>query len=292
MVLKDTTTTKKEKYENKNMMRKGNNLFMCFRPVVLEPDGSGREINDPFLTYIAVQRNKESVVFPKKALSEKDDEKSLSFEAIKEEDFPAGKKIGGSRRFSHVLKAVLFEASMARKIKKGKSDKKSSHSLSESARYSYQKSSHKDQFDFDFGFGQRIISRTASALATSPSASTATSYCPSCSSSLVAKPTSFASNSTESKPTYENVKQQYRQRGYDTTCKSGLFLMLISLLVLVFWGKICAIVYTSTWFCFVARWINVKVMTDLTDPSENSSECKRKIVMEGLLARERGSFPC
>ncbi|GMN63018.1 hypothetical protein TIFTF001_032095 [Ficus carica] len=276
----------KTKSKNKTTRSKGNNLFMCFRPVgVLEPDGSGRE-GDPVLAYIAVQRKKESVaVFPK--ASPANDTVAVPSEE-KEEDFH-GKKISGSRRLSDVLKAVFFEVSLARKIKKVRSNKKTpSKFLSESARYDYHNSTNKDDFEFDFDFGQRI-SHSVSALATSSSTLSATnsnSLCPSCPSSSVTKTTPFRSTSTRSRKTQENVHHQYSQKD------CGLLLMLISLLVLVFWGKICAIFCTSTWLFFMPRGIKYHDRIESPPPAENSSEFKRKIVMEGLLARERGSYRC
>lgn len=274
----------KTKSKNKTVRSKGNNLCMCFRPVgVLEPDGSGRD-GDPVLAYIAVQRKKESVaVFPK--ASPANDTVAVPSEE-KEEDFRE-KKISGSRRLSDVLKAVLFEVSLARKIKKARSNKKTpSKFLSENARYNYHNSTNKDDFEFDFDFGKRI-SHSVSALATSSStlsAANSNSLCPSCSSSSVTKTTPSRSTWTRSRKTHENVHHQYSQND------SVLLLMLISLLVLVFWGKICAIFFTSTWFFFILRGIKYHDRIESPPPAENSSEFKRKIVMEGLLARERGNY--
>lgn len=143
--------------------------------------------------------------------------------------------------------------------------------MSENARFNYQVSSNEDR---DFDFGQRIISRSASDLVTSSSSSSSlavanSTLCPSCSSS-------FESKSTQ-------------MRGYDSS-DCGLVLLLLSLLTLVFWGKICAIFCISTWLFLMPRWMPAK---KLTWTETNSSEgCTKRIVRERLLGRDRGSFRC
>lgn len=76
--------------------------------------------------------------------------------------------------------------------------------------------------------------------------------------------------------------------------KINYCLIFISLLVLVLWGKVCAIVCTSTWLYFVPHWNHdKKIMPEnVTDSSKfDSKEYKKKIVIEGLLERDhsRGS---
>ena len=187
----------------------------------------------------------------------------------------------------------------ARKSKKGKSDKKTPKPLGiESARYNFQERSN---IEDDFDFGQRIISRSVSALATSSSAATAASnilLCPTCSSSLTAaKTTSFGSISSGSKKTStiatpisheNNIVEQQSQKEYYRSCNRGLFFMLLSLLVLVFWGKICCIFWTSTWLFIVPRWMVKDGRVDSSLAAMRPSEFKKKVVMEGLLARDRG----
>lgn len=134
----------------------------------------------------------------------------------------------------------------------------------ESARFNSQETSKNlDQSDY----GQRIISRSLSALATSSSASSASdSLCTKCSSLI-------------------SITNPNERDYYESNC--GLFLMLISLLVLIFWGRVCAIFCTSTWLFLMPRWTIKNNRID-----ELSPERKRKIVMEGLLSRQRRSFIC
>ncbi|KAK8648501.1 hypothetical protein V6N13_129252 [Hibiscus sabdariffa] len=69
-------------------------------------------------------------------------------------------------------------------------------------------------------------------------------------------------------------------------------LLLASLLVLVIWGKICAIFCTSTVLVFVNRWTKLikrgppdKFTVDLRVPEIDSKLYRKKIIMEGLLER-------
>lgn len=70
---------------------------------------------------------------------------------------------------------------------------------------------------------------------------------------------------------------------------TGLSLLLLSLLVLIFWGKVCAILCTSTWLFFMPGQskggdlaVNMVGMLDV-----DSDEYKKRIILEGLLERNR-----
>lgn len=84
----------------------------------------------------------------------------------------------------------------------------------------------------------------------------------------------------------ENMQMQEHGKG----CYSpniGLCFILVSLFVLVLWGKCCAIFCTSTWLFLVPRWTIAK------NPSENlvihspqlDSDYKEKITLRGLFQR-------
>ena len=68
----------------------------------------------------------------------------------------------------------------------------------------------------------------------------------------------------------------------------GFCLPLICLLVLIFWGKIFAILCTSIGF-FMVRWSSRCALPKVgTKSSEfDSDEHKKKVIMEGLLKRDR-----
>ncbi|KAK8527343.1 hypothetical protein V6N12_054561 [Hibiscus sabdariffa] len=69
--------------------------------------------------------------------------------------------------------------------------------------------------------------------------------------------------------------------------------LLTSLLVLVIWGKVCAILCTSTVLVFANRWIKLVkqgssdniTVNDRSLPEIDSRLCRKKIIMEGLLER-------
>lgn len=69
---------------------------------------------------------------------------------------------------------------------------------------------------------------------------------------------------------------------------AGLFLLLICLLVLIFWGKICAIFCTSTWFFLVPRSTRLCVSPEAGKEFYSGigfEKNKKKVIMEGLLER-------
>ncbi|XP_062109883.1 uncharacterized protein LOC133821754 [Humulus lupulus] len=236
--------------KTKSSSKKGGNLFMCFRQEEVDPDVSGRV--ESVVTYIAMRKKGNShVVLP----------------AADEED--TGIKKSGSRRFSMAV---------TKKSKKGKSDTKSSSKLiSESARFNYQVSTNNDDFDY----GQRILSRSVSALATSSalaiantnSSGTTSTLCSSCSSSLITETTPFVGS--------DSAKLVKYDRGYES-CDCGLVLMILSLFVLVFWGKLCAIFCTTTWLFLMPRLMmpvkksstSSSAKSNSSTSSSSSSECK------------------
>ncbi|KAJ8630814.1 hypothetical protein MRB53_024137 [Persea americana] len=62
-----------------------------------------------------------------------------------------------------------------------------------------------------------------------------------------------------------------------------LFLLVVSFSVLVVWGRLCAIVCTSTWLYFVPR--SVDETTKLQAREER--ECQKKVVTEGVSCRQQ-----
>ncbi|RWR84411.1 60S ribosomal protein L44 [Cinnamomum micranthum f. kanehirae] len=62
-----------------------------------------------------------------------------------------------------------------------------------------------------------------------------------------------------------------------------LYLLVVSFSVLVVWGRLCAILCTSTWLCFVPR--SVDETTKLQARGER--ECKKKVVTEDVSCRQQ-----
>lgn len=98
---------------------------------------------------------------------------------------------------------------------------------------------------------------------------------------------SFRSNSSEFKPKQDNM--QGNGKGHTSTI--GLCLVLVSLMVLVLWGKVCAILCTSTWLFLVPRCSKARInnlsQKILDYEGIDSKEYKKMIIMEGLLERSR-----
>lgn len=67
----------------------------------------------------------------------------------------------------------------------------------------------------------------------------------------------------------------------------GLFLLLISFSVMIFWGRVCAILCTSTWFYFVVRRVSDDEPPEsvINSPEIDTKEYKKRVIMEGLLER-------
>lgn len=84
---------------------------------------------------------------------------------------------------------------------------------------------------------------------------------------------------------------------YDTLV--GVSVIMVTLIILLLWGRLCAILCTSAWFYFVPRLSsavkNDGVLVERTPTRNpkavdlNSGEYKRKVVLEGFLERTRRS---
>ncbi|KAJ0966037.1 hypothetical protein J5N97_027175 [Dioscorea zingiberensis] len=70
---------------------------------------------------------------------------------------------------------------------------------------------------------------------------------------------------------------------------TGLFLLLISLCVMVIFGRLCAILWTATWLYLAPRRISVVSAAPVAKPGHRSrvseEDEKRRVVLEGLLER-------
>ncbi|KAL8107593.1 hypothetical protein AgCh_024127 [Apium graveolens] len=105
--------------------------------------------------------------------------------------------------------------------------------------------------------------------------------------------------------TLNELKQVQQQQQYKKNVRSteffstniGLSFIALSLLVLIVWGKVCAILCTSTWLLLMSARFKergiVKKSSKCDDqlPGENvdSGEYKKRVIMEGLLDRNRSS---
>ncbi|KAK3040287.1 hypothetical protein RJ639_028202 [Escallonia herrerae] len=264
-------------------------LFVCFRPADVDEGAMKKKRaevpagDQPVLTYISVGKGvKESAVIPKVL-------KSLSDASSGRDVVVTGSRTKPQRRLSRVLKAVFFEASLTKKlgIKRSGESSRSNGSLSiKSEKCSILTNEKTSQREFSESDGTlRTSSRSSSSLFSSSMNSTSyTSSITSSWRSLSDRRASFGSNSVEPKQVYA----QGTKRGYYGS-STGLCLLVVCLLVLIFWGKICAIICTSTWLFFAPRRLNrvdrLEIVVD--SPDIDSGEYKKRVIMEGLLERNR-----
>ncbi|KAK5838247.1 hypothetical protein PVK06_006975 [Gossypium arboreum] len=71
----------------------------------------------------------------------------------------------------------------------------------------------------------------------------------------------------------------------------GLSIIMVTLVIMLVWGRLCAILCTSAWFYFRSRYRtinndnNTESVLNSNESDLNSKEYKKKIVLEGLLER-------
>lgn len=270
--------------------KKTRRLFLCFEPIVMEYNdsvkpGRGDGSSDQVYAYITVGKNKGGggeIMVPKILSSFSD--KGSNNEAVPD----GGRKKKG--KFSRVVRAVLFETYLSKKIRSRKSRQNSFRSSSSlSSKYDKNSNSVEEKSmprespeEVD---DQRLNRNTSSSSSSHPSTITTTggspslcASCSTCSRSMSGRKVSPRSNSI-----------YLKQRNDDGGRIYGLCLLLISLLVLIFWGKVCAIFCTSTWLFFLPR---RNLGYELPEYGGQSPEMdtvgyKKKIIMEGLLERNR-----
>lgn len=97
---------------------------------------------------------------------------------------------------------------------------------------------------------------------------------------------------------YSKLESEVHTLKYDPVV--GMSIIVVTLLILVLWGRVCAILCTSAWFYFVPRLTYSAVDTENTGlvgttsnprvPIDlNSDEYKKKVVFEGFLERNHRS---
>ncbi|XP_072950963.1 uncharacterized protein [Typha angustifolia] len=141
-------------------------------------------------------------------------------------------------------------------------------------------------------------SDSSPSLGSSSSIASSSSFCSSSSSASFPDPTETKSRPRR-RPVTPPAAAQTARRGAAT----GVFLLLVSLCVMVFCGRLCAILLTSSSLCLAPRRIRAapslgKVVDRVSSPSfrrrkvwkgdeEDEEEEKRRVVLEGLLERKR-----
>ncbi|KAL4362008.1 hypothetical protein GQ457_04G005000 [Hibiscus cannabinus] len=99
---------------------------------------------------------------------------------------------------------------------------------------------------------------------------------------------------TENHRIHDRVNLKHHKRKNNVVVEKldplmGLSIIMVTLVIMLLWGRLCAILCISVWFYFRPQISindnNTKSITDSNDSNLNSEEYKKKIVLEGLLER-------
>ncbi|XP_039068749.1 uncharacterized protein At5g23160-like [Hibiscus syriacus] len=87
--------------------------------------------------------------------------------------------------------------------------------------------------------------------------------------------------------------KQIKRKNNDVVKKfdpvTGLSIIMVTLVIMLLWGRLCAVLCTSAWFYFHYRTAvndnSIKIESDSNISDLDSEEYKKRIVLEGLLER-------
>ncbi|XP_009773930.1 uncharacterized protein LOC107789926 [Nicotiana tabacum] len=247
-----------------------NRFFNCCRPVNFNDDtiikrGHAYKSKDPSLKRVKSQEKLDSML-------NKDFTKNIR-QSRKGNVF--------CRSFSDALKYVLSETSLGKKSQKKEpkysfgSNKKLSLKL-EKIFYTMNESRSSSKNFSNIDGNSRISSDDSSLFTSSTSTSSSpSSSCASSRSTLQKKqfPSFHKSKSVNNMQVYDNIKEKEIALRYNKNV--GTYSLLICLLVMIFCGKVFAIVCTSTWLYFAPRCFK----------RIDSEEYKRNVIVEGFFER-------
>lgn len=255
-----------------------NRFFPCFRPVTMDsPVRRERRANvpgEPVFTYIPAGEMNEGMVFPKIFPP------VFAGDIDKKEVDCGRREKSANGRLSRIMKAVLSGRSLRGKSRSFRSE--ISNSMKEYPR-KRQNLSDEENLKANSKHSSSLRCSSAPFASTYSRSSTRTSNntrpLPERRNSLI------RSNSSGPKQRLD-IAQKHGNEGCGFN--AGLFLLLICLLVLIFWGKICAIFCTSTWFFLVPRSSRLCVSPEAGKEFYSGigfEKNKKKVIMEGLLGR-------
>lgn len=91
-------------------------------------------------------------------------------------------------------------------------------------------------------------------------------------------------------PQTTSKKHKNAKGSYDAVV--GMSVVVVTLVIMVFWGRICAILCTSAWLYYIPRFRKRGGENDESDLGKrqndvdlDSEEYKKRVIMEGLLER-------
>ncbi|KAK7405174.1 hypothetical protein VNO78_06373 [Psophocarpus tetragonolobus] len=223
--------------------------FRCFRPeelhddIVLPPCPKMKTVDDPPLTYIVVPE-KQSVVLPfsafaaAKSLSGREDNSSPRKKIVKE----------NHNSFRRALVAAMNRTPLAKKMSSKKS-KKHKDPFSRESSMNLTNTTTNSSSPSSYGFTPSSSRSTTSTTLSSTSTGTNTSGCSLTEPSL---PKSLATIIGSVVAKEKHIGDS--EKGcFGNSSMAVSFLLLTSLLVLIMWGKCCAIAFTSIGFFLVPK---------------------------------------
>lgn len=263
----------------KNRGKKGNSWF-CFRPHTLEEavDVEPRSIDSP--VYIAVIPQSPEKTFPEEMVLTKN-KSSCSHR----------------RALSGIFKAVLFETVLFKSRKVQQDPYHALRNLEELRSANNKPSKQDDITSLKNPSKNRKTTQQQQQQVKKPSKEDDKRKSKLPVATTVSSRTSCEPSRSFEHKVFDDSKQSKTKKIPKTRSNSslnGLFLLLISLFVLVFWGRVCALICTSTWIYFGPSFRQNKeqeeVEAEITRKTEEvremgSRQYKKRVIMEGLLER-------
>ncbi|KAJ0053298.1 hypothetical protein Pint_02136 [Pistacia integerrima] len=258
----------------KNVSR--NKFLLCFRPVVdmdlvLETEGgTDRSRKNQTLKYIAAENNYSA--------SEDNQSSKISKNSMVI-------RHPSQRTFSKVIKAVLFETILAKRVHDGKNLSQDSFKSSSGRSFSRQRSGDDksvnransvDTLNFQEIKTNQVLFSQLSIGSSSSSCSTSTS---------LSEPKRQNQNSNNNS-LVKRRKKDYM--GSSSSLNYAIILLLLSLSFTILWGRLCAILFTSIWLYFVPRQSGSRpgdAEVRKLSKRGGSRDYRKRIIMEGLLER-------
>lgn len=271
-------------------------FFRCFRSAVLDDGYEGGDhrceqgADETFFAVVAAKEN-EGHALRKVPSGGKGDDGSDEDDRGKKK-----KKKKGLKSLARASKAVLFETSLAKKLRKKKSAENSLESISNLSMEADRilKLMHQNSSS---GVSDNDKAPTTESDGSNSSGAVSPSLSSSRSSSMNSSMRGRSQSSTRSSSfNLKQIQSSALEDGKERPSHSENFticLLLLTLTALILWGKVCAIVCTSTWLLLVPRWSTIKCAKspfDIADESSSimdSPEYKKKIILKGLLQRKQ-----
>ncbi|OIT37695.1 PREDICTED: uncharacterized protein LOC109240412 [Nicotiana attenuata] len=114
----------------------------------------------------------------------------------------------------------------------------------------------------------------------------------------ISRTVSLTPQKLNKQPTPTPTNRDKVDEGKDTTFNKGHFdyvigmsILMVTLIIMLFWGKFCAIVCTSAWFYFLPRFrAKHELVINGGNLDVNSKEYKKKVVLNGFLERNHRNY--